>query len=599
MSGELAAQERAGLLEGEASSEERVVAYHERTKHHFHRYAAALGTMDWATQPDPFRRYAGADLVHLPLPKAGRPLPYWQLYASPTVPPAPLSLESVSLFFRYALSLTAWKQVGETRWPLRANPSSGNLHPSEGYAVLPALEQLGVIGEMAAVYHYAPREHALERRAGLDAQRWAELIAPFPDGSFLVGLSSVHWREAWKYGERAFRYCQHDVGHALACLRISAAALGWRLALQGGVGNSTLASLLGLDRDEDFAAAEREAAELLVLIAPDSPASLPINSKPLTARGAGVHWQGRANTLSPQHGVAWPVIDEVAQATRRCESPPVNEDFSSFPSEDELFGIPVRQGLLSAEKAILGRRSALAMDGSTAISRAVFFRMLARLIPACERPQAAALRQPPPEGVKETWGSPAFPCERRSVPWDAIPWRPRIHLGLFVHRVDGVAPGLYALARDPDKVEMLKAVMASEFCWQRVPECPPGLPLYLLKEGDCRALASTVSCGQAIAGDGAFSLAMIADYMASLAAHGAAFYRKLFWEAGMVGQLLYLEAEEAGIRATGIGCYFDDPVHAAFGIASREWQSFYHFTVGAPVEDARLSTLPAYNFEEA
>ena len=24
-----------------------------------------------------------------------------------------------------------------------------------------------------------------------------------PEGSFLVGLSSVHWREAWKYGERA------------------------------------------------------------------------------------------------------------------------------------------------------------------------------------------------------------------------------------------------------------------------------------------------------------------------------------------------------------------------------------------------------------
>ena len=92
---------------------------------------------------------------------------------------------------------------------------------------------------------------------------------------------------------------------------------------------------------------------------------------------------------------------------------------------------------------------------------------------------------------------------------------------------------------------------------------------------------------------------MIADYMDSLATYGAGFYRNLFWEAGMVGQVLYLEAEEAGIRATGIGCYFDDPVHAAFGIASREWQSFYHFTVGSPVEDGRLSTLPAYNFEEA
>ena len=54
-----------------------------------------------------------------------------------------------------------------------------------------------------------------------------------------------------------------------------------------------------------------------------------------------------------------------------------------------------------------------------------------------------------------------------------------------------------------------------------------------------------------------------------------------------------------GIRSTGIGCYFDDPVHEVFGITSREWQSFYHFTVGGPVEDVRLTTLPAYDFEES
>ena len=61
--------------------------------------------------------------------------------------------------------------------------------------------------------------------------------------------------------------------------------------------------------------------------------------------------------------------------------------------------------------------------------------------------------------------------------------------------------------------------------------------------------------------------------------------------------MLYLEAEEAGIRSTGIGCYFDDPVHEVFGITSRAWQSFYHFTVGGHVEDARLTTLPPYAWQ--
>ena len=63
-------------------AEQVVVAYHERTKHHYHRFAASLGYLDWATQPDPFRRYDGAPLVRLPLPDAGRALPYWQLYVA-------------------------------------------------------------------------------------------------------------------------------------------------------------------------------------------------------------------------------------------------------------------------------------------------------------------------------------------------------------------------------------------------------------------------------------------------------------------------------------------------------------------------------------
>ena len=151
------------------SAEEIVVVYHERTKHHYHRFAASVGYMDWATQPDPFRCYEGASLVRLPFPEMGEALPYWQLYVADSMEPAPLSIDSVSLFLRYALSLTAWKRFHETTWSLRANPSSGNLHPTEGYALLPAV---GAIHERPGVYHYAPKEHGLERRADVDPSVW-------------------------------------------------------------------------------------------------------------------------------------------------------------------------------------------------------------------------------------------------------------------------------------------------------------------------------------------------------------------------------------------------------------------------------------------
>jgi len=554
------------LLEGDAP-EEVVLAYHERTKHHFHRYAASPGMMDWATQPNPFRRYGGAELARLPLPQQpGRAVPFWQLYVAGSVAPAPLSIASVSLFFRYALSLTAWKRLSGTTWSLRANPSSGNLHPTEGYAVLPALDGLH---DGPAVHHYAPREHGLERRADLDPAVWSALMAGFPTGSFLVGLSSIHWREAWKYGERAFRYCQHDAGHALAAMRISAAALGWRLSLLTDVGDAGVSTILGLDREVDGERTEREHPDMVAAVAPATPggsAAIPrgLLEDVLRAVGAAT-WHGSANALSPAH-VDWPVIDEVARATHREREPRAEEDLSRFASEDELFAPLVRSGSFSADKVILGRRSAVSMDGATSIPAETFFRMLGRLVPT---------------------------RDGHSMPWDAIPWRPRIHLGLFVHRVRGLAPGLYALARDPDKVEALRAAMRRDFLWQRPPSCPPGLHLYLLEEGDCQALAAAVSCGQDIAGDGAFSLGMVADYAGSIGTYGAAFYRNLFWEAGAVGQVLYLEAEETGIRATGIGCYFDDPVHEVFGLP-KSWQSLYHFTVGGPVEDVRLTTSPGY-----
>ena len=553
--------ETGGPSASEMSPAEIVVAYHERTKHHLGRYARSLGYMDWATQPNPFRRYEGAPLVRLPLPTSARRLPHWQLYVPDLVAPEPLSVESVSLFFRYALSLTAWKKYGDTSWSLRANPSSGNLHPTEGYALLPALDG---IHDQPAVYHYAPKEHGLERRADLEPAWWSVVTATIPEHSFLVGLSSILWREAWKYGERAFRYCQHDVGHALGTLRFAAAALGWKLALLEG--SNVTEQLLGLDRDADYADAEREHPDLLAVVSPARSGEHERVVGALSRPVAVSRWYGNANPLSRDH-VAWPVIDEVAAATT---SPPAasDEDLAAFPSEAELFEPPIRSGAFSAEKVILGRRSAVSMDRSTTISAATLFRMLGRLVPT---------------------------RDRRAVPWDAISWRPRIHLGLFVHRVNGLAPGLYALARDPEQVEPLRKAMRCDFLWQRPAACPSGLPLYLLQEGDCRVLAASVSCGQDIAGDGAFSLGMIADYMGSLFRYGAAFYRSLYWEAGLVGQVLYLEAEEAGIRATGIGCYFDDRVHEVFGIDSRDWQSLYHFTVGGPVDDARLTTLPAYD----
>src|SRR5689334_13233368 len=297
---------------------EAVLRYHERTKHHFNRFAPGPGGLDWANQPDPFRRYAGAPLARLPILGADeepRSPAYESVYALGTVPSVPVTLRALSRLLEYALALSAWKQAGGARWALRANPSSGNLHPTEGYLLIAGI---GELGELPGLFHYAPLEHGLERRADCPAPLFERLMGGFPAQAFLVGLASVYWREAWKYGERAFRYCQHDVGHAIGTVRIAAATLGWSALVLDGTADATIERLLGLDRGADFDGAERESAELVMAVWPG-----PAKSKASSLDAQAVEemrqqrWYGKANRLSRDDPVPWEAIERVAEASRK------------------------------------------------------------------------------------------------------------------------------------------------------------------------------------------------------------------------------------------------------------------------------------------
>ena len=108
--------------------------YHDQTKHHFNRFARSLGYLDWASQPDPFRRYGGAPILELPRGPLAADVPYDALFDG-SVDPAPVTDASMGEFLRCSMGLSAWKQFGDSRWALRVNPSSGNLHPTETYVI--------------------------------------------------------------------------------------------------------------------------------------------------------------------------------------------------------------------------------------------------------------------------------------------------------------------------------------------------------------------------------------------------------------------------------------------------------------------------------
>ena len=528
---------------------EEIINYHEATKHHYDRYARSPGYMDWQNQPNPFRSYAGAPVLALPLLENDPPAAQRDLYDRKKNPQQPVTIETLAGFLELSLGLSAWKAASGSRWSLRINPSSGNLHPTEAHLILPPLNS-----KQSGVYHYNAHGHVLEKRADIPAELWQRMGSHFGVDGFLIGISSIFWRESWKYGERAFRYCNHDAGHALACVSFSANLFGWKVTCLNALSDEAIHTVLGFDQIR-FRKFEEEHSDFLCFVHPLTSFHIPRDlPDQIISEFADLLFVGEPDPLS-QQGVDWEIIYQTARLTRK---PATAEITVKLENRKLSMGEP---GQLSAADIIRNRRSATAFDRNGSVSRNQFLSMLDKTLPRMD-----------------------------SAPFDAELMEASTHLLLFVHNVTGLAAGLYFFCRCDKDFDEIRRISRSDFLWEPV---ETDFPLYLLSGGNYRQQAMMVSCHQDIAGSGVFSLGMIAKFKDVISAAPYR-YRHLFWETGMIGQVLYLEAEAYGVRGTGIGCFFDDAVHETMGFNDNHYQSLYHFTVGKPLEDPRLTTYPPY-----
>ncbi|WP_373036777.1 SagB/ThcOx family dehydrogenase [Sulfurimonas sp.] len=511
---------------------QKVFEYHETTKHAKNRYARSLGYMDWATQPDPFRVYNGTKTIKLPLAITNPTPPYHLLDAE--LPSAPVLKESISQLLQFSMGLAAWKESGGSSWAVRCNASSGNLHPTEAYLVLPSLLQEQK--SKSSLYHYKPKEHALEELASFETSFWEQL----PENSFIVGLSSISWREVWKYGERAFRYTQLDAGHAWQAFTVSAKMLGWKVTRLDSVCDEEISALLGLNQKERFF--EDENPDMLFVISqenidPRLHIEELLSNIPLT-------FEGIANRLSPSMQ-KWDIIPAIEEATLEPQIPQPST------LKSEITRAPSRE----SKEVVLNRRSVHVMQKElSTITKEQFHTMLFSILDS--------------QDAKEN----------------------STHLVIFVHQVQDYESGLYVLVRNfRDKDDLVKE-MDEKFSWTHT----EFEHLYLLQSGDFRVISKAVSCSQDIASDGAFSLGMLCNFVSQIEMFGAHRYKELYWECGAMGQQLYLEATSMGLSGTGIGCFLDDDMHKLLGLKNNRFQILYHFTVGRGYVDNRIMTKPAY-----
>jgi hypothetical protein len=572
-----------------------VHAYHALSRNTKQGPARALNR-NWTNQPHITRRYYGAVMEHLSRVQHEWSIAHkqYQLCYQSANQSTPWSRDALSDLFFHALSCSARKDsyqmlsAPRSAWSKRVNPSSGGLHPVECHVLLPP-ELSG--SETAQVLHYAVQNHGLEHRAQLTSELWQHFTAhSWPHAAALVLLSTLDWREIWKYGERAWRYVQLDVGHALAALQFAARAHGWSVVPVTSVTGATLmtdaqvCTLFGLSdaRPESSTSAggptlghcaelEHERPAVLLALIPHvidvSEYLTAVNKLELDwSAVAQVPYQGNASQASwmHHHWHSIAAIDHVTRITQRTRS--LIEASGKYPHVQHS-ALSVADERLAGE-VLRTRRSALEYLPQGGVTWPQFRYMLAHL-----------LNQQVWQSTDQSWGR-------------------HIHCALYIHRVEGLVPGYYVLPRTLAALDQLRG-LAPNAQWSR-PECAsdePDLPLYLLhpaSEEVAREVVKEASCHQKIAETASFVLSMFTDLHGALTRDAPAIYRQLHWECGMMGQVLYQDATALALMATGLGCFLDDLALQPFELAPH-CAALYHFAVGP----GPASHYLAYNYERS
>jgi SagB-type dehydrogenase family enzyme len=330
-------------------------------------------------------------------------------------------------------------------------------------------------------------------------------------------LTSIAWREAWKYRHRAYRYCLHDIGHAWQALTLAARSIGCESFALGHFSDDRVAEWGLLSQDE----------WPMLIVGLHGP-SIPVRVlDPVET----ILFGGQPNRLSEEQ-VPYPLIEAVHAVTKltmEATIPPLGQ-----PKESGRGDISLPPHLSTSRNfgdVVRTRRSALDFKGGDA---------------SISFPQLATLLSSTKEALFADFATARF-----------------VHLYLYVHRVEGLAPGVYRYW--PEHAELEK-----------------------IKEGDQRLVAAALSLGQDLAGNACLAFSMIGDFQSAARSYGDRGYRYVHFEAGAIGQRMYLASEALGLRATGIGAFFDEEVNRYLCLSPELGQVVYHFAIGYPVPDPRL-----------
>lgn len=500
--------------------------YHQSTKYLASDMAAAQTALNWDSQPASCKAYHSENKVELSpyLPLLNNPFTQEKIEASTTDEGFPVSLGAISRLLYFTNGVTGILQYpsGQSQ-SLRAAPTAGGLYPTEIYVATRGLSALH-----DGIYNFQVKDHSLV--PVWEGNFWSEFKdyclghESISHANFIIILTAVFERSAWRYRERAYRRILLDTGHVIGNLFAYADQEGLKPFPIERFIDRSLNRLLFLDSSEEgvlFMAAVPQKANsefchryALTLCDPENqPAGW-------TGEEAGnqhlllkLHRASSINaeeTFKPAYRDRLPQSEFVSKSSK--ENPLTSEWI-------DLVGDPIDWGT-NIGATILLRRSTRNFTGN-AVSKEALASVMTYAT------DAQRLIDP---SLLETY--------------------------LIIQQVKGLPPGVYRYY--PEK---------KSIC--------------LIYAGDFRSQCWHFCLGQHLARDAAALVIHAASLKEAMQRHGNRAYRYLHLDAGYIGQGINLAAIRLGLGVSGIGGFYDDEVNHLLGL-SLEKIIVYITTLGEP-----------------
>ena len=498
------------------------LTYHEATKHSEISIGTSPHYLDWNNRPSQFKEYQNLPSISLPRdflhPKQNSLMAIAGQPGEERTDQIGIEILAEILFF--SAGLTRKMRIGTELHYMRAASATGALYPIELYVIsgkIPGLE--------AGVYHFNPFHFSLVKVREGDYRPTLQDAGSKDSSSapFTVALTSIAWRNAWKYVARSYRHWFWDSGVIAANLLATAQSIGLRVRLGLAFVDTEVDKLLALQP-------KKEATVALAVIGEGKHSNAGVASPPI--RGLNLE-------ISPlsREEVDYPVIWDTNEASQLKTRSDVEGWKKNAPRKAEIF--PGTPAFLLTKKSLdyaPALEQVILQRGSTRrfAHRPISFENLSTILEVCST----------------------------HIPLDFLSdGQSLIDFYFIANDVEGLAPGSYFYNRTTSSVEQLKLVQS-------------------------RSMSGYLSLGQSLFSDASvvfFLMTRLNQVLQSLGNRG---YRAAQFEAGVLAGKIYLAAYALGLGASG-STFFDDAVTEFFSPHARDKSCMITVGVGVPAYKAR------------